>query len=40
MSIQARIALLENMLNAMTAKAPLKEKAAVVAKIRALENQL
>lgn len=38
--IQTRIAILEAQLAAMTAKAPLREKAALRAKIRELESQI
>lgn len=37
MNNAARIAVLENMLNAMTSKAKLADKAALIAKIRALQ---
>lgn len=40
MTTQARIEVLWNTYNAMTSNASLKEKAALVAKIRNLEAQL
>ena len=40
MTTTARIAVLENMLNAMTSKAKLADKAALVAKIRALRASI
>lgn len=38
--ITRRIATLENMYNSMTKKAPLRDKAAITAKIRALQSLL